>query len=101
VAKVIRNSTPKANEILLVGLTQTPWVGFGRDANLAGFRVRRDPLTNSATSAGPLARFLLAAGRLASERRADLLYDPDADEHVVFVDRRPAGRKLQRQIEAG
>jgi hypothetical protein len=27
--------------------------------------------------------------------------DPDADEHVVFVGRRPADRELRRQIEAG
>jgi hypothetical protein len=27
--------------------------------------------------------------------------DPDADEHVVFVGRRPAGREIRRQIEAG
>ena len=27
--------------------------------------------------------------------------DPDADEHVVFVGPRPAGRELRRQIEAG
>jgi hypothetical protein len=27
--------------------------------------------------------------------------DPDADEHVLFVGRRPAGREIRRQIEAG
>ena len=27
--------------------------------------------------------------------------DPDADEHVVFAGRRPAGREFRRQIEAG
>ena len=27
--------------------------------------------------------------------------EPDADEHVVFVGRRPAGREIPAQIEAG
>jgi hypothetical protein len=35
----------------------------------------------------------------ASWRR--LIDDPDADEHVLFVGRRPAGREIRRQIEAG
>ena len=31
----------------------------------------------------------------------DPVGDPDADEHVVFVGRRTAGREFPRQIEAG
>jgi hypothetical protein len=33
--------------------------------------------------------------------RLVLVDDPDADEHVEFVGRRPVGREIRRQIEAG
>jgi hypothetical protein len=35
------------------------------------------------------------------ERVSGYIDDPDADERVAFVGRRPAGREFRRQIEAG